>query len=210
MHGETTEKRLGFPLAPPDSALLERLRAQDADAYAELVRANTGRMLAVARRLLRCDSEAEDAVQEAFLQAHRALPRFEGQARLSTWLHRIVVNACLMRLRKRRNRDEVPIDELLPRFQDDGHRADPTGPWPQDALALLEQRDVRAAVRAAIDRLPERHRCVLLLRDIEGQSCEEVAEQLGIRADAVKMRLHRARQALRTLLDPQLAGRGKS
>jgi RNA polymerase sigma-70 factor, ECF subfamily len=191
-----------------DAALLRRLRAGEEAAYQELVRANAGRMLSVARRLLRCDSEAEDAVQEAFTQAYRALPRFEGNALLSTWLHRIAVNACLIRLRKRKRRGEKSIEELLPRYQDDGHRLDVGEPWPNDALAELEAREVRSAVRKAIDALPERHRCVLLLRDIEGLSSEEAAERLGIRADAVKMRLHRARQALRTLLDPQLAGRG--
>jgi len=193
---------------PPDAALLARLRAGDGVAYEELVRVNSGRMLAVARRMLRCEAEAEDAVQEAFTQAYRALPRFEGHARVSTWLHRILVNACLIRLRKRKRHGETSLDELLPRFMDDGHRIDAGEPWPQDALAQLEAHEVRTAVRDAIDRLPERHRCVLLLRDIEGLSSEEVAEQLGIRADAVKMRLHRARQALRALLDPALAGRG--
>ncbi len=192
----------------PDADLLSRLRAGEEAAYQELVRANAGRMLAVARRMLRCESDAEDAVQEAFTQAYHALPRFEGHALLSTWLHRIVVNACLIRLRKRKRRGEKSLEDLLPRFMEDGHREDVGEPWPRDALAQLEEREVRAAVRKAIDSLSERHRCVLLLRDIEGLTSEEVAERLGIRADAVKMRLHRARQALRTLLDPQLAGRG--
>jgi RNA polymerase sigma-70 factor, ECF subfamily len=196
--------------AERDAALLVRLRSGEARAYQEWVGENAGRMLAVARRLLRCESDAEDAVQEAFTQAYQALPRFEGHALLSTWLHRIVVNACLIRLRRRKRRGEKSIEDLLPRYQDDGHRLDVGDPWPADALAELEAREVRAAVRKAVDSLPEKHRCVLVLRDIEGLSSEEVAERLGIRADAVKMRLHRARQALRTLLDPQLAGRGKS
>jgi RNA polymerase sigma-70 factor (ECF subfamily) len=198
------------PAQCADAELLTRLLAGEESAYQELVRANAGRMLAVARRLLRCDSDAEDAVQEAFTQAYQALPRFEGHALLSTWLHRITVNACLIRLRKRKRRGEKSIEELLPRYQDDGHRLDVGDPWPLDALGELEAREVRSAVRKAIDSLPERHRCVLMLRDIEGLSSEEAAERLGIRADAVKMRLHRARQALRTLLDPQLAGRGTS
>jgi len=198
----------GTAPSSPDADLLAQLRAGDEAAYRDLVRVNAGRMLAVARRMLRCESDAEDAVQEAFTQAFHALPRFEGHALLSTWLHRIVVNACLIRLRRRKRRGERSLEELLPQFQEDGHRLDVGEPWPQDALAQLEAREVRAAVRKAIDSLPENHRCVLVLRDIEGLSSEEVAERLGIRADAVKMRLHRARQALRTLLDPQLAGRG--
>jgi RNA polymerase sigma-70 factor (ECF subfamily) len=200
----------GTTRAMRDAVLLARLRTGEELAYQELVRENAGRMLSVARRLLRCDSDAEDAVQEAFTQAYHALPRFEGQALLSTWLHRIVVNACLIRLRKRKRRGEKSIEELLPHYQDDGHRADVGEAWPADALEELEAHEVRSAVRKAIESLPERHRCVLVLRDIEGLTSEEVAERLGIRADAVKMRLHRARQALRTLLDPQLAGRGAS
>lgn len=196
------------PVALPDAELLARLRAGDEAAYAEWMHGTAGRMLAVARRILRNEDDAEDAVQEAFTQAYRALPRFEGHALLSTWLHRIVVNACLIRLRKRRRHGERSLEELLPRFQEDGHRLEVTDPWPRDPLAELEAKDVRAGVREAIDRLPESHRCVLLLRDIEGRSGEETAERLGIRPDAVKMRLHRARQALRGLLDPQLAGRG--
>lgn len=200
-------RRRDLAALPSEALLLERLRAGDEDACAAWVRSNAGRMLAVARRMLRSNDEAEDAVQEAFAQAFRALPRFEGHALLSTWLHRIVVNACLIRLRKRRRHAETSLDELLPRFDEEGRRLDVTGPWPRDALGDLEAKDVRAAVRAAIDRLPERHRTVLVLRDIEGWSGEETAEHLGIRADAVKMRLHRARQALRSLLDPHLSGR---
>ena len=82
---------------PQDAKLLEALKRGDERAFAELVRANTGRMLAVARRILKSDDEAHDATQEAFLQAFRAMDRFEGDALLSTWLHRITVNACLMR-----------------------------------------------------------------------------------------------------------------
>lgn len=190
----------------PDAALLAALKRGDESAFAELVRANTGRMLAVSRRILKSDDEAHDATQEAFLQAFRAIDRFEGEALLSTWLHRITVNACLMRLRHRRRHPELAIDDLLPSFDETGHRVEETpGEWTDDVLARMEKAQLEKVVRDAIDRLPENHRCVLVLRDIEGLSTEEAAQALGIRPEAAKMRLHRARQALRTLLEPHFA-----
>ena len=161
-------------------------------------------MLAVARRMLRHEEEARDAVQEAFLLAFRGLPRFAGQSRLGTWLHRIVVNAALMRLRSRRARPEESIEPLLPSFMEDGHATRSYREWPESADRLLERAEVRSLVRTAIDRLPPTYRTVLLLRDIEEIDTAEVAALLEISANAVKIRLHRARQALRELLDPHL------
>jgi RNA polymerase sigma-70 factor (ECF subfamily) len=189
-----------------EEALLVRLRAGDDAAFAVLVRAHAGRMLAVARRILRSEDDGRDAVQDAFLQAFRGIDGFQGGARLSTWLHRIVVNACLMRLRSRARRPEQPIDDLLPRFYEDGHRVDPGPPWRSDDADPVEQRELAERVRGAIDRLPEIHRNVLLLRDIEGLDTEETARLLDVKADTVKVRLHRARQALRALLAPRFTG----
>ncbi len=161
-------------------------------------------MLAVARRMLRNDEEARDALQEAFLLAFRGLPNFQGQSRLSTWLHRIVVNAALMKLRRRRAHPEESIEPLLPTFLEDGHSTHSYGDWSESAETLLERAEVCSLVRASIDRLPKTYRTVLLLRDIEELDTTEVAGMLGISANAVKIRLHRARQALRELLDPHL------
>jgi RNA polymerase sigma-70 factor (ECF subfamily) len=189
-----------------EQALLARLRAGDDAAFEELVRANAGRLYAVARRMLRSDEDARDALQDTFLQASRGISRFEGGARLSTWLHRIAVNACLMKLRSRGRRPEQPIEELLPRFYEDGHRVDPGPAWRTEGPDPVEQRETRALVREAIDRLPEIYRNVLLLRDIEGLDTEETARLLDVKVDTVKVRLHRARQALRALLAPHFSG----
>ena len=185
--------------------LLRRLRAGEDAAFALLVRANAGRMLAVARRMLRSEEDARDAVQDAFQRAFRGIAGFEGGARLSTWLHRILVNVCLMKLRARSRRPEQPIEELLPRFYEDGHRIDPGPPWRSEDADPVEQRQIASLVRGAIDRLPEIHRNVLLLRDIEGLDTEETARLLDVKVDTVKVRLHRARQALRALLAPHFA-----
>lgn len=188
-----------------DRELLDRLLAGDEAAFARIVRENAGRMLATARRILRSEEDARDVVQDAFLQAFRGLPSFQGEARLSTWLQRIAINACLMRLRTRRRRPELAIEELLPRFVENGHRADPGPAWAPSALARLEQHETRAFVREQIERLPEDYRNVLLLRDIQDLDTEETATILGISPGAAKVRLHRARQALRTLLDPHFS-----
>ncbi len=164
-------------------------------------------MLAVARRLLRDEDDARDAVQEAFLAAFRSISQFEGSARLSTWLHRIVVNAALMKLRSRQRKPEEAIEDLLPSFLEDGHRVDHHAPgWPEPVDVLLQRKEVCSLVRRSIDRLPSSYRTVLLCRDIEGLDTGEAAALLGISENAVKIRLHRARQALRTLLDPHLRG----
>lgn len=199
------------PAAPGDDAaeadLLARLRGGDQAAYEEMVRTYGGRLLAVARRLLRNEDDALDALQDGFLSACRTLKHFRGDARLSTWLHRIVVNAALMKLRTRRRRPEASIEDLLPAFREDGHHVSTFERWtdPEQALATS---DARARMRAAIDELPESYRTVLVLRDIEELDTAQVAAALGITPNAVKIRLHRARQALVTRLAPIFRGDG--
>ncbi len=185
-----------------EAALVERLRRGDDGAYEAWVRESTPRMLAVARRMMRSEDDARDVVQEAFVSAFRALDRFQGDARLSTWLHRITVNAALMRLRSKRRRPEESIEDQLPGFLEDGHHERTPVPWQEGgADALLERDEVRGRVRAAIDELPESYRNVLLLRDIEELDTQEVAKMLELSPGAVKTRLHRARVALREHLD---------
>ena len=109
-----------------------------------------------------------------------------------------------MKLRSRRRKPEASIEDLLPRFHADGHRIDPGPPWRTDGPDPADSRRTRELVRESIDRLPEIYRSVLLLRDIEGWSTEEAAQLLDIKPDAVKVRLHRARQALRAMIEPVL------
>jgi RNA polymerase sigma-70 factor, ECF subfamily len=182
--------------------ILDRLRAGDAEAFAGAVRAYGGRMLAVARRFHADEADAEDAVQDAFVSAFKALDRFEGGASLGTWLHSIVVRACLMKLRARRRRPERGIEDLLPRYAEDGHRTESISAWAEPTDRLAQRAEIRSIVRRCIEQLPDSYRTVLLLRDIEEYDTAETAELMGLNANAVKTRLHRARQALRTLLDP--------
>lgn len=188
-----------------DAALLTALRAGDDAAYEELVRTYAPRLLPVARRIVGSEHDAYDALQDGFLSAFKAIDRFEGASALGTWLHRIVVNASLMKLRASRRRPEVSIDDLLPRFREDGHRVDAVAAWSVEDEDPLVRRELRERVLAKIDELPDDYRTVLILRDIEGFDTRQTAEQLEIREPAVKTRLHRARQALRTLLEKELA-----
>ena len=187
-----------------ESELIGRLRAGDDSAYERLVNEQAGRLLSVARRMLASEEDAHDVVQDAFLSAFRAIDRFEGGSRLSTWLHRIVVNAALMKIRSRKRRPETPIEELLPTFIEDGHQSTTPVEWKRTAHEVLESQETRAMVRELIDELPEIYRNVLLLRDIEELDTKETADLLEVTPNAVKIRLHRARLALRTLLDPHM------
>lgn len=185
-----------------EQGLLASLRAGDEAAFERLVREHTPHLLAVARRLLPNEHDARDAVQEAFLSAFKSIGTFEGGSRLSTWLHRIVVNACLMKRRSESRRPARSIEELLPAFREDGHPTLPARGWKPIPDSVIQSTEVRDRVRAAIEELPPVYREVLILRDIEGVDTRAAAEHLGIGEAAVKTRLHRARQALREILDP--------
>jgi RNA polymerase sigma-70 factor, ECF subfamily len=132
--------------------------------------------------------DADDAVQETFIAAFRSIASFEGNARLATWLHRIVVNACLMIQRRDRRRPTVPLD---------GDLADATA---AHGLPRAVQAETQALVRDCVDRLPAPYREVVRLRDIEELDAGRTARQLGTSRAVVKTRLYRARQALRPLL----------
>ena len=185
-----------------EATLVAQLRKGDESAFEQVVRAYGGRLLAVARRIVGTEEDARDVVQDAFLNAFKSLDRFEGNAKLSTWLHRIVVNAALMKLRTRKRKPEQSIETLLPAYLDDGHHEERFQSWEEPVDKVMERAENREIVRKQIDALPEGYRTVLVLRDIEGLDTEETANVLGLSVNATKIRLHRARQALRTLLAP--------
>ncbi len=185
-----------------DTSFLARLQAGDSLAYETLVRQQGPRMLAIAKRFFQCDQDAADSVQDAFLAAFRAIPNFKGESQLGTWLHRIVVNSCLMRRRSKDRHPTVPIETLLPGFDETGHHRQSVKSFrdsPSDALATQE---LQQQIRECIDSLPAPYREVLILRDIEELDTDATATMLGVSNGVVKTRLHRARQALCTLLRP--------
>jgi RNA polymerase sigma-70 factor (ECF subfamily) len=188
-----------------EASLVAALRAGHEWAFETMVRTYGGRLLAVARRICGNEEDARDVLQTAYLSAFRSLDGFAGSCQLSTWLHRIVVNTALMRLRSKRRKPEDSIDALLPAFQEDGHHVEQFSDWGLPADRLLEREDERRLVRSCIARLPDNYREVLMMRDIEELPTEDVARLLALTPNAVKVRLHRARQALSTLLRGEFA-----
>ncbi|HEY1188764.1 MAG TPA: sigma-70 family RNA polymerase sigma factor [Gemmata sp.] len=176
-----------------EAEMLARLRAGDHTAYEQLVRAHTPTLTAIARRFFGDTAATAEAVQDTFVSAFQAMGAFEGTSKLGTWLHRIAVNACLLKVRSRKRGRSVPLEgDAL---------AAPSG----DGDTRLSQAETCARVRACVELLPEAYRTVIQLRDLEGRSTEETARYLGTSDGAVKTRLHRARQALKTILEPHLA-----
>lgn len=202
-HLETTDPPGDDPIAA-EAGLVAKLKAGDGPAFEMVLREYGGRLLATARRIMSSEDDAQDAFQDAMLSAFKAIGRFDGQSRLSTWLHRIVVNACLMKLRSKRRRPEKSIDEHLPTFDDSGHQSPRSKPWKPSASDGIEADEAKRMVRKAVEQLPDSYRVVLILRDVEGLDTHEVATLLDMSESAVKTRLHRARQALKELLDPHM------
>lgn len=188
----------------PDAQQERPIETDTASDHEEIVRANIGWMLALAERLLRDRGLAEDVVQESFVRAFDGLASFEGRSTLKSWLHRITVNTALSKLRQVKRLAEQSIDEHLPEF--DRHDCRVELPWSHLASVeeIMESDDLRRRVLVAIDELPEAYRVVLQLRDIEDYDTREVAALLEITETNVKVRLHRARSALKKLLEPVL------
>lgn len=187
-----------------EEGCLQRLRDGDDEATERFVRTHIARVRAVVRRILKDSADVDDVVQVAFMKALRALPDFEGRSKLSTWLHRIAVNAALSHLRRLPKVSSTPIDELLPRFDHTSHHVERFREWTLPAATIAERRERNAVLRERIQELPDGHREILLLRDVEGFSTREAAQSLGITENAAKVRLHRARQALRTLIQTSM------
>jgi RNA polymerase sigma-70 factor (ECF subfamily) len=186
------------PAPPPDeSELVTRAKAGDTTAIRTIVRQNNRRLFRVARSILKDDGEAEDAVQEAYVRAFNQLSSFEGRAKLSTWLTRIVVNEALGRLRKRV--PETATAAELERAA--GRDAATIIPFPLSAQLdperAMAQSEINAMLEQAIDALPDVYRIVLVARVIEEMSVEETAQLFELNPETVKTRLHRARALLR-------------
>jgi RNA polymerase sigma-70 factor (ECF subfamily) len=205
--GSSASSAGGQPLDSEELEIIEGMRAGDDRAFERLVRAHVGPLRAVALRLLKNDADADDIIQEAFLSAFRNFDSFRGDARLKTWLHRIVVNAALQRLRRAKRQagtEVVDVSELLPRFAENGYPEHFHQPWVQSIEELATRAQTREQVRQMIDKLPDNYRTVLILRDIEELDTSETAELLELAPGTVKVRLHRARQALRNLFEREL------
>ena len=182
-----------------DGRLLELCRSGDPQAFARLVALHEGMVFNLAARLLGDQEEAKDASQDVFLQVFRTLPRFEGRSSLRTWIFRIVINHCRNRQRwwRRRRKDRCCAIEDLTPSQEARLPAAPQGESPYEHARRAEEARL---VQAALLRLSFDHRAILLLREVEGMTCEQVAAALHVPEGTVKSRLARARDALRRQL----------
>lgn len=182
---------------PSDETIVTRVRAGDVALFEILMRRHNARLYRVIRSVIRNEAEVEDVMQQAYLRAYTALEGFAGLSSFATWLTRIGLNEALGRLRKQRWLE--PVEDL----PEDTEGLMEPAPTPED---MASSRETARMVERAIDRLPPIHRTVLMLREIEQLSTEETAGILGVSEDVVKVRLHRARLALRNALAEQVAG----
>jgi len=183
-----------------ESGLVDRCRQGDPDAFARLVSLHEHMVFNLALRLTGDPEEARDVSQDVFLQVYRMLARFEGRSSLKTWIYRIVVNQCHNRQRwwKRRRKDRSrPIEDLTPADEAQLSEASSEASNPYEDI---RRRERGRAVQTALMGLSFEHRAILLLREVEDLSVEQVAESLGLPEGTVKSRLSRAREALRVRL----------
>jgi RNA polymerase sigma-70 factor (ECF subfamily) len=190
-HGDGATRAPAGATEPADADLLRAHVDGDPDAFAELVRRHRDRLWAVALRTLGDREEAADAVQDALLSAHRAAGRFRGDSLVTTWLHRIVVNACLDRIRRRQAHPTVPLP--------DGHREDGVPGGPEPAAPVVDH-DTALVVREALARLPEDQRAALVLVDVQGYPVADAAVMLGVAEGTIKSRCARGRAKLAVAL----------
>ena len=199
-HNSDTDFSTSESTENAEAALVRRLRAREPGAFEEVVRLHAGHLMAVARRYLEQDADAEDAVQEALLRAFSCMHQFKGESRLSTWLHRSVVHAALMNRRSRARRRERLFDHDdavgVAAARSGLEREDPS----QRALDTTSH-DARL-VAEHLRQLPECHRAVVELRLIQHRSTSDAARELGISTSALKAKLHRAKSSIhRSLAD---------
>jgi RNA polymerase sigma-70 factor (ECF subfamily) len=178
-------------MAPDDLELVARARGGDADAFEELVRLHTPQLYRLLTRMLGSANAAEDVLQECFVRAWRAIPKFRGDARFSTWLYRIAVNEGNRHLARESTRELLPFDDVLRDVPDLGAQT----------AELAEAGELRAQLETLLAELPANYRAAVVLRDVEGFSNEEASELLELDIRSFKSRLHRGRMALRARLE---------
>jgi RNA polymerase sigma-70 factor (ECF subfamily) len=188
-------------LPVPDDELVRRAQGGNGDAFEELVRRYERKVYNITYRMLGNPEDASEALQDTFLRAYRFLGKFQFKSKFYTWLYRIATNVSLTRLRKRKSPVVMSIDAPV------GESGDMVLDIPDDQFSpekLFEQREIRRKLKEAVDKLPEDYRTVVVLRDLEGLSNEDVSKVLNLSIPAVKSRLHRGRLALREKLEKYL------
>lgn len=201
----------GAPPRPPgplkedkDLPLVERVKAGDHAAFDELVRKYENKVYQLAFRLTGDDMDAADVIQDVFVSVYTKIHTFRGHAAFSSWLYRITANAAFARLNQRKRAAAVAIEDVMPAVEEKSR--DLFSEWSQKPDAALFSKEARTALKQAIDSLPDDFRTVVILRDVQNLSNQDVAEILKLSIPAVKSRLHRARLMLRRMLGEYLGG----
>ena len=194
---------------PPDELLVAGLRAGDPGAFESLLAKYEARMYRLALGITRNSADAEEVCQDVFLMVLKSIGEFEGKSSLGTWIYRIATNAALMKIRGKARSVELPWDEVLPRFSQEGSHLTPVPDWSKDPEAALLQTELRTVLGQALEELPGEYRAVVLLRDVEGLPTDEAANALGLTVPALKARLHRGRLFLRGRLGEYAEKRGR-
>jgi RNA polymerase sigma-70 factor (ECF subfamily) len=184
--------------AESDETLAEQARHGSRAAFGVLVERYQGRVYRLGMRMTHNRWDSEEIAQETFLRAHRSIAFFRGESRFGTWLYRIALNEALMRRRAAARRPTQSIEDLLPHLPETMHGR--VGSEPEYVDALVARRQLVDRVHAALASLDDAHKAALVLRDLEELSAEDAAEVLGVSADVVRQRAHRARLKLRELL----------
>ncbi|MDA1028636.1 MAG: sigma-70 family RNA polymerase sigma factor [Bacteroidetes bacterium] len=196
---ETARSKIEGPSLEPD---LDALLAGDEKAFERLVTQESPRLFRIVFRILGDEEESQNIIQETFLQAFQRIKTFRRESKFTTWLYAIGINLARGSLRKSKRMTSLSdsdFDRLQPSFSK-GMFVETVASW--DPLRIAEQTNRHEILHRAIDRLPEDYKTIVILRDIEEHSTEEVAKMLEISGGAVRVRLHRARVALREMLNP--------
>ena len=183
-----------------DNVLLEELRKGTPQAVEMLFDRFHGKIYSLAMSILKNESDAEEAAQDVFLTVVQKAHTFKGNSALYSWIYRICVNTCLMRLRGKRRGETVSIEDFMPVFTEDGMHASLIDDWSKEVERKALDKELGQVIQRFTGNLSEKYRVVFVLSDVEGLSNEETAQILGLTVPAVKSRLHRARLYLREQL----------
>ena len=183
-----------------DRVLLEELRKGTPEAVENLFDRFHAKIYSLAMSILKNESDAEEATQDVFLTVVQKAHTFKGNSALYSWIYRICVNTCLMRLRGKRRGETVSIEDFMPVFTEDGMHASLIDDWSKEVERKALDKELGQVIQRFTADLSEKYRVVFVLSDVEGLSNEETAQILGLTVPAVKSRLHRARLYLRERL----------
>lgn len=183
-----------------ETKLVREMQEGKLEAFEDMVERYQKKVYSLAFNLTHNQTESEDIVQEVFLRVFTKINTFLGKSAFSSWLYRITLNVSYMKLKSRKKNEQIQIEDLMQKYQENGFHITAINDWSKKSDELLLSKESKIVIQRAINQLPEKEKVVFILRDIEGLSTEEVCEVLELTMPAVKSRLHRSRLFLRKRL----------